>query len=242
MLELQRMDGMSFLDIGSGSGLSSLAARRLGASVHSFDYDPDSVACTRVLRQKFFPDDPAWRVEQASVLDETYLGTLPQFDVVYSWGVLHHTGDMWRAIGNAMTRVREGGLFYIAIYNYQGPWSRRWLAIKRTYNRLPKLLKMPYGVAVMGARELRFLLPAIIRLRPASYIRSWLNYSQTSQRGMSKWHDLLDWVGGYPFEVAKPEEILRVARSQGFVLELLKTNAGGLACNEFVFRRSKSQQ
>ena len=84
----------TFLDIGSGSGLSSLAARRLGARVYSFDYDPQSVACTQELRRRFFPGDAAWTVAHGSVLDEPFLATLGQFDIVYSWGVLHHTGHM----------------------------------------------------------------------------------------------------------------------------------------------------
>jgi 2-polyprenyl-6-hydroxyphenyl methylase/3-demethylubiquinone-9 3-methyltransferase len=72
-----------------------LAARRLGATVHSFDYDPQSVACTAELKRRYFPEDGAWRVEEASVLDQDYLRRLGQFEVVYSWGVLHHTGVLW---------------------------------------------------------------------------------------------------------------------------------------------------
>src|ERR1700704_486469 len=75
MLQVEDLEGKSFLDIGSGSGLFSLAARRLGARVHSFDYDPHSVACTRELRSRYFPDDPQWTVEQGSALDEEYLKT-----------------------------------------------------------------------------------------------------------------------------------------------------------------------
>src|SRR3989442_11992645 len=91
MLEIDHLQGKSFLDIGSGSGLFSLAARRLGASVHSSDFDPKSVACTRELKRRFFSEDKNWRIEQGSVLDKNYLLSLGTFDVVYSWGVLHHT-------------------------------------------------------------------------------------------------------------------------------------------------------
>src|SRR5918911_286314 len=91
MLECEDLKGRSFLDIGSGSGLFSLAARRLGARVHSFDYDPHSVACTMELRRRFCPEDAAWTVETGSALDADYLKRLGRFDVVYSWGVLHHT-------------------------------------------------------------------------------------------------------------------------------------------------------
>src|SRR5687768_336406 len=117
MLQRSRLDGLSFLDIGSGSGLSSLAARRLGARVHSFDYDPQSVACTSELRRRYFPADPNWVVEQASVLDADVVRRVGTFDIVYSWGVLHHTGGMWRALDHAAIPVAPGGKLFIAIYN-----------------------------------------------------------------------------------------------------------------------------
>lgn len=85
-LGVVNLTGKRFLDAGSGSGLFSLAARRLGAEVHSFDYDPQSVACTRELKNRYFPKDEAWVIEDASVLDQDYLSRLGQFDVVYSWG------------------------------------------------------------------------------------------------------------------------------------------------------------
>src|SRR5256886_15826578 len=95
MLELEDLEGKRFLDVGSGSGLFSLAARRLGARVHSFDYDPRSVACTSELKRRYFAEDPEWVVEEASVLDRQYLATLGRFDIVDSWGGLDHTGAVW---------------------------------------------------------------------------------------------------------------------------------------------------
>jgi len=97
-LEVEDLNGKSFLDIGSGSGLYSLAARRLGARVHSFDYDPHSVACASELRRRYFAGDPHWTVEEGSALDVDYMDSLGTFDIVYSWGVLHHTGQMWKAL------------------------------------------------------------------------------------------------------------------------------------------------
>src|SRR5438552_10924528 len=116
VLGTTQLTGKTFLDIGSGSGLFSLAARRLGAKVFSFDYDPDSVACTRLLKEKYFKDDSEWVIEENSVLDDVYMAKLRSFDIVYSWGVLHHTGQMWKAIDNAAATVAPGGQFVIAIY------------------------------------------------------------------------------------------------------------------------------
>ncbi len=238
MLAVPDLKGSTFLDIGSGSGLFSLAARRLGAKVHSFDFDPNSVACTTRLRDIYFPNDPNWVVEEGSVLNSEYMNSLGQFDITYSWGVLHHTGDMWLAIGNAIQTVNPNGLFFLAIYNDQGALSRRWKKLKRIYNLLPRYLRLPYAVLVMGLREIPPIFWAIAKLNPSSYLRSWTNYAETSTRGMSRWHDLIDWIGGYPFEVARPEEIFEFFRRRDFQLQKLRTRAGGIGCNEFIFRRS----
>ena len=234
MLETTDLKGARFLDIGSGSGLFSLAARRLGARVHSIDYDPQSVACTRELKRRYFPDDPAWIVESGSALDEAYIRSLGRFDVVYSWGVLHHTGKMWAALANAAIPLAEGGRLFIAIYNDQGTPSRRWTKVKRAYNKLPKPLRFLVVWPSFWILYWRPLIKDFLRLRPFQTIR---NYGK--ERGMSLWRDLVDWVGGLPFEVAKPEEIFDFYRARGFTLTRLRTCAGTLGCNEFVFEKRK---
>lgn len=124
-------------------GLFSVTARRPGASVHSFDYDPHSVACRAELRRRYFPADDLWKVEEASALDTAYVRSLGEFDIVYSWGVLHHTGRMWNALENASLPVAPGGKLFIAIYNDTGGQSARWKWIKKTYNDLPRFLRLP---------------------------------------------------------------------------------------------------
>ena len=137
MLEVDDLNGMSMLDIGSGSGLFSLAARRLGARVHSFDYDSQSVACTRSLKERFFAGDQEWVIEEGSALDADYLRSLGKFDIVYSWGVLHHTGAMWQALENATVPVASGGKLFIAIYNNLQFWTPLHSLIKRSYVKSP---------------------------------------------------------------------------------------------------------
>ncbi len=232
MLERKTLVGLRFLDIGSGSGLSSLAARRLGATVVSFDYDPASLACTRELRRRYFPDDAAWHAEPGSALDEAYLGGLGTFDIVYSWGVLHHTGSMWRGLELAGQRVRPGGHLFIAIYNDQGNWSRRWARIKKFYcsGRLGRWLVTGTFIPFWVARNM--VADLIWARNPVSRYRGY-----GKRRGMSVVHDWIDWLGGYPFEVAKPEEIFEFYRARGFQLTKLRSVAGSVGCNEFVFAR-----
>ena len=232
MLRVERLDGQRFLDAGSGSGLFSLAAKRLGAHVVSFDFDPQSVACTAELRRRFFADSPTWSVQQASVLDVPFLTSLGTFDIVYSWGVLHHTGQMWDALANVSPLVKPNGRLFVALYNDEGAKSRIWTRIKKTY------CSGAAGRWLVKAT----CIPLFAGIALAKCVTTGRNYfaDYKQRRGMSVYHDWIDWIGGYPFEVARPEEVLEFYRARGFTLDNLRTT-NRLGCNQFVFAKNASQ-
>jgi 2-polyprenyl-6-hydroxyphenyl methylase/3-demethylubiquinone-9 3-methyltransferase len=234
MLEVHDLKGMSFLDIGSGSGLSSLVAMRLGAvRVHSFDLDPQSVACTKELRQRYFPEATNWVVEEGSVLDSHLLSRLGTFDIVYSWGVLHHTGNMWQALEDAGRLVADAGKLFIAIYNDEGEISRLWTRLKIFYNR--GTIWRPIMFASYFTWQMLRGLAVDVVVRRRHPLARYREYKKL--RGMSFARDLSDWLGGYPFEVAKPESILEFFLKKHFKLVRLRTVSRGHGNNEYVFQK-----
>ena len=236
MLGVHDLSDLRFLDVGCGSGLSSLAARRLGANVHSFDFDAQSVACARELKRRYFPDDPDWRIEAGSVLDAAYMSRLGSFDVVYSWGVLHHTGAMWLALEHAIARVAtDGGRLYIAIYADQGWKSHAWWFVKLFYNRLPRFLKTPYVLAVSAVVKILMIVKYTILLRPMKALAP--VFGDRRERGMSAKHDRVDWIGGFPYEFASIEALSAFLEARGFSI-LNSRRASSLGCHEIVARRA----
>ena len=238
MLGVESLNGRTFLDIGCGSGLFSLAARSLGATVKSFDYDPKSVACARELKRRYFCNDGQWEIFEGSVLDAAMVGSLGRFDVVYSWGVLHHTGEMWNAISRAAACVAPGGLLFIAIYNDQRWKSRVWRLVKILYNRTPKALGLRKALAAVSFLVIYglFCLKYWLLLKfsvPANLFR---RYRNKSLRGMSLYTDWIDWIGGYPFEVASAEALEGYLKNQGFRLKKLN-RATSLGCHELVLTK-----
>lgn len=238
--DLQRLGGrsslagQSFLDIGCGSGLHALAASRLGAArIVATDIDPDSVSAARRTLSRFAPG--AQRdVEVCSVFDMTPERT-GSFDIVYSWGVLHHTGDMRAAIGKAADLVAPGGEFWLALYEKTalcGMWRR----IKRWYSgaSAPKQAKARavYITTMKGYMRLRGLdFAELAKGRRA--------------RGMDFHHDVHDWLGGYPYESITPDDCRALLASLGFKLERefpaqrgrFAIGLFGSGCAEYAFRR-----
>lgn len=237
LLNRTDLSGLRFLDIGSGSGLSSIAALRLGAKVFAFDYDQDSVEASSSNLAAFSEKQDQWSVEQGSALDPEYMGKIGTFDVVYSWGVLHHTGNMWGGIELAAQAVKPGGQLAIALYNDQGGASRRWLFIKKLYVHSPSFIRFLLACFCGLYFEGRSALIRLVRLQNPLPFADWRRKKEA--RGMSVWHDIVDWVGGYPFEVAKPEDVFNFLKQRGYNLEYMVTCAGGHGCNEYLFTKTR---
>jgi SAM-dependent methyltransferase len=239
LLQTADLRGKTFLDIGCGSGLMSLAAHQMGATVRAFDYDPDSVRTAQAVRDRFARTD-AYEVTLGSALDRDFVASLGLFDVVYSWGVLHHTGDIWTACDVAGRAVAPRGQLALAIYNDQGLRSRMWRRVKKQYVESGPATRWALvtgsGAWFQTLHGVAWAVGAVRSLRQAGTVDA-LQKSTTRSRGMDRKHDLVDWVGGYPFEVAKPEQVFTFYRQRGFTMEGLKTCAGGLGCNEFLFTR-----
>jgi 2-polyprenyl-6-hydroxyphenyl methylase/3-demethylubiquinone-9 3-methyltransferase len=225
--------GKRFLDIGCGSGLHSLAALSLGAeSVTAIDIDENSVATAQELLTRYAPD-AKWSAKVASIFDASP-ATFGSFDVVYSWGVLHHTGDMWRAIESAAGFVNSGGQFAIAIYSTT-ICDSIWKTEKRLYSRAPRPIQWGVRQVYMTALLAR---QALTGDNPASYVR---NYAKT--RGMNFSHDAHDWLGGYPYETATAAELHDRICNMGFAEQRsfpLPVSLGlfGAGCHEFVFQKN----
>ncbi len=232
-LDITDLTGKSFLDIGSGSGIHSLAARRLGAIVHSFDYDAQSVACTDELKQRYYPQDENWVVEQGSILDGKYIHNLGSFDVCYAWGVLHHTGALWQALYNAQLPVKLNGLLFVAIYNDQGLISAFWKIVKRFYSSGWLGQTIMSGIFYPAFFFTGVLIDLLHFQNPVARYREHKKY-----RGMSLLHDWRDWLGGYPFEPARPSSIIGFYKNLGFDLIRYEPTSHGFGNNQFLFRRN----
>lgn len=229
---LPDLAGKTFIDIGSGSGLFSYAAFLLGAKrIVSFDYDQFSVEATERLRTK--AGNPAhWSVARGSALDASYLSSLGTFDIVYSWGVLHHTGAMWEAIRNTAKLTAPGGIYCIALYNRaEGRFgSVFWKKLKERYNRGSVLTKK--CIEWSYASVYFWLAPLSHGKNPVRIMREY-----GEKRGMHWYRDVVDWVGGYPYEFATSDEVFAFMKKEFPAFRLINLKSvSGLGNNWFLFR------
>jgi SAM-dependent methyltransferase len=233
LIPADEIAGRTFLDIGCGSGLHALAAARLGAKrIRAVDIDPQSVATTREVLSSMAPQSD-WSAETVSVfdLDPDEIG---RFDVVYSWGVLHHTGDLDGAMRRAAALVAPGGLFTFALYRATY-LDRFWVAEKRWYKSASP------GMQAFAHRAYSRL----FKLGLAATGRRFSTYAakKKTERGMDFDHDVHDWLGGYPYETISPAEVELLMRGLGFTpvrrfaRKRREVGLFGSGCDEFVYRK-----
>ena len=204
LLPVYKLTGKTFLDVGFGQGLALCFAQEAGAAAYGIDIDSDNIEALNATLS-FFPGMRRPSFEIGSILNPTlvqkYL-SCGGYDIVYSWGVLHHTGDMWQAIENAAQLVKKEGILMISIY--KNHWtSPIWRTIKRMYNISPRIFQ----------QILVFLLVPVIYF--AKFLATFEN-PLVKERGMSFYYDVVDWVGGYPYEYADPDSIVLFLDKLGF--------------------------
>lgn len=215
--------GKAIIDIGCGSGIHSLAFYLLGAKeICSFDFDQLSVEATKTLWEK--EGKPTnWRIFHGSILDEEWIKSLGKFDIVYSWGVLHATGAMWVAIEKSISLIKAGGILWIALYA-KGSGYLKDLELKKKYN----------SSSGWGKRWMIYRSIGWIMLSRLKHFQNPFTWNENRARGMNTYHDIVDWLGGLPYEVASEDEVLRFGRKYGLVLERIKVkNEGG--CSIYIF-------
>ncbi|HLC15933.1 MAG TPA: class I SAM-dependent methyltransferase [Thermodesulfovibrionia bacterium] len=227
-LELENLNNRYFLDIGCGSGIHSLAALKANAArIVSVDIDPYSVETTKKI-MKMNGSPSCWEILSGSILDKEFIVKLEPADIVYSWGVLHHTGNLWQAVRNAAYLIKEGGLFYIAIYESTSR-SNHWIKVKKRYNRSSAVVKRLMELGYVWNAFFKTLSPIKIKAS-MQYIR---NYNRS--RGMEFWTDVKDWLGGWPYEPATQQEVCRFCEDV-LKLERIKVKAGE-ANIEYLFKK-----
>ncbi|MCK4401029.1 GT4 family glycosyltransferase PelF [bacterium] len=224
LLGIKTLKGKSFIDIGCGSGIFSLAAIDMNAQkVISLDNDQKSVESCNIIKRR--NDAKHWFILNGSILDKDFFNNLGKEDIVYAWGVLHHTGNMWKAIDSSAKLVKKEGLFALAIYNRH--WaSGFWLKFKKLYNSRGKVIQKIMVLSIFLPRVLTRLMK--------------LKHPFREKRGMSIYYDAIDWAGGFPYEYADFDEIVSFLKKRGFIL-INGIQTKSMGCNQFVFKRAENE-
>jgi 2-polyprenyl-3-methyl-5-hydroxy-6-metoxy-1,4-benzoquinol methylase len=229
-----KLDNKRFLDIGFGQGLTLLNAASMGAKVTGCDSNPKCTQALELTRAQINDlQDIEVKIVVGSILNEKIVSQIRQvggddtgrFDIVHSWGVLHHTGNMAQAIDIAASLVNSDGYLILALYNRH--WSSTlWHFIKRSYCCSPKWIQL---LLIWGIYPVIWVAKLLVTGRNPF----------RQQRGMDFFYNVVDWVGGYPYEYACVDEVHALLEKLGFQEIRVITTEVPTGCNEFVYRRNQ---
>ena len=225
------LNNLSFLDIGCGSGLCSLAAIQLNCKkIYAIDQDEQSIKTTKKVLQK-----SRFKKVKVEKKDLFTLNEKEKFDIVYSWGVLHHTGNMLEAIKKSTKMVSKNGMLILALYK-KTKLCNLWKIEKYIYKSSPKVIQN----FIKNLFIFLFKLAMILKRKNFS---NYINDYKT-KRGMDFYHDVHDWLGGYPYESISIEEISKIMDKFGYKMIRsfqVKKQIGffGTGCDEYVFKLKK---
>lgn len=232
LIGTENIRGKTFLDIGCGSGIHSAAALKLGAkSVIAVDLDENSTNTTKEVLKSFSPEE-SWEV-----VNDSIFGLEPSYkaEIVYSWGVLHHTGHLFASLEKILKLVATDGQLVISVYK-KTPMCSQWKKIKSFFCRSGKATQFVLSLSFSAFYLLGVLLSG---RNPVKYVREYYK-----QRGQSWSTDIIDWIGGYPYESASPDEIIDFVTKRGFTLKKLRNAESpqayglfGTGCAEFIFKK-----
>ena len=238
-LEIENLNNKTFLDAGCGSGVFTLATTELGANVRAFDLDDVAILNTKELLKEYGHPVSDEKITLGNILDPKFIESLGTYDYVMCWGVSHHTGEMWKSLDLIAQTVNIGGKIHLGIYNKADGWgfypdgrfgpSPFWNKIKKFYSSMPNFIQLSIDkLATFGI----ILLHILTLNNPIKKLK------ENERRGMNWQSDLKDWLIGYPYEYATPEEVFEFMKERGFQLEKIRTN-NGLLTNNYVFKRIK---
>ncbi len=224
LLGSEDLRGLSFLDVGCGSGIFSIAAQRLGVS-RALGVDVNETAVEVSRKNAVAAGADGVEFSRVDVLHREAMRRLGRFDVVYAWGSLHHTGDLWQAVQNVCGAVSPGGRLVLAVYNRHFT-SGAWKFIKKIYNRASPPFQRAMTV---------FFCPVIFVSKALLTLKNPLKL----RRGMDFYTDVVDWVGGYPYEYASPAEVTSFVEKNGFRRQRIFPSWAPTGNNEFVFVKER---
>jgi SAM-dependent methyltransferase len=146
--------GREALDAGCGGGRWTLALLRLGCRVTAVDFSSRALASTRAQMDRLAADavgEGRLATERADLISPASLARR-RFDLVFSFGVLHHTGDTRRALANVAAMTKDDGLLFVYLYG----------AGSLTRLRRAALALARAGLAPLGFRAKRALLARVL--------------------------------------------------------------------------------